>query len=465
MTSGAPSGPGDGWTLCIDFGAAFSKAAAAPRGAWRQFDPAMVRPLMLNGVASGANPFLLDSAIFVDEGCILFGAAAIGRAEQLQHLKRQALRSFKTLLSAPDLERALNISATSSVDPHRVFKLRDLIILYLAFLSRAVRRAIAADPVLAGAGQMQLRFAAPAWREGEGASLHRVVVRLFGEAQTVQGLLGDALFSEQGVSVAAARAALASAAASSAAGNLRMGMIFEATAAAAYSSIGLAESGGHFLVIDVGAGTTDVAAVARDAAALVELQGARLTLTRAGDFLDRVLLNIAVAAAPGFKTEAQKAELWHMLARSIREIKETLFAEKRAAIRHDERTSVIRLRDLERDKDFRQFTKSIALTFERGLDVVIAHAVKDGQDAVHVIAVGGGAETPFIQELIHRKPARAGKVRVLPHAATPAWAHAPAFGGALAPVFPQMAIAIGGALAPETMLARTEKTARLHPAL
>ena len=37
------------WTLCIDFGTAFSKAAAAPRDAWTRFDPRFVRPLMLGG--------------------------------------------------------------------------------------------------------------------------------------------------------------------------------------------------------------------------------------------------------------------------------------------------------------------------------------------------------------------------------------------------------------------------------
>ena len=44
------------WTLCIDFGTAFSKAAAAPTGAWTRFDPATVRPLMLNGAGAGGPP-------------------------------------------------------------------------------------------------------------------------------------------------------------------------------------------------------------------------------------------------------------------------------------------------------------------------------------------------------------------------------------------------------------------------
>ena len=67
--------------------------------------------------------------------------------------------------------------------------------------------------------------------------------------------------------------------------------------------------------------------------------------------------------------------------------------------------------------------------------------------------MGGGAGAPFIQALLSRKPARGGKLVIETREATPEWAHAPAFEGNLAPVFPQLAIAIGGALAPETMLA------------
>ena len=99
------------WTLCMDFGTAFSKAAAAPAGAWSRFDPAQVRPLMLSGHDPEANAFLLDSAVFIDDDRVLFGRAAIARAEELDDKKRMALRSFKTLLSVTDLDRALNTNA------------------------------------------------------------------------------------------------------------------------------------------------------------------------------------------------------------------------------------------------------------------------------------------------------------------------------------------------------------------
>ena len=79
-------------------------------------------------------------------------------------------------------------------------------------------------------------------------------------------------------------------------------------------------------------------------------------------------------------------------------------------------------------------------------------AAARGRGGVQAIAVGGGASAPFIQGLIRSKGLRSSP-RVTPRAATPDWAHAREFQGNLAPVFPQLAIAIGGALAPKEMLA------------
>jgi pimeloyl-ACP methyl ester carboxylesterase len=111
------------------------------------------------------------------------------------------------------------------------------------------------------------------------------------------------------------------------------------------------------------------------------------------------------------------------------------------------------LRELERDQDFRTFTASLTEAYDHGLEVVRDAAMIAERREVHAIAVGGGAGAPFVQELIRRRPPRAGRLNFVARPATPDWAHAPEFNGNLAPVFPQLAIAIGGALAPEAMLA------------
>jgi molecular chaperone DnaK (HSP70) len=437
------------WTLCVDFGTAYSKAAAAPRNAWSRFDPASVRPLMIGGVQETGNAFLLESAVFVDDDRILFGRAAMARAEEAGR-KRMALRSFKTLLSVSDLDRALNTSAPASVDPHRIFQMRDLIVLYLAYLLSAVDAAAAYDPMVREATSIERRYAAPAWRSGDSAGMHQSIVQLFGEAETLRHAVGDQILEPEGVPLSVVSDLLPKAMAAPA--PYEMGLIFEATAAAAYTSIGLPDSGAHLIVIDMGAGTTDIAALARSGARLSELPEARVTLKQAGDFIDSVIANIVLTNSRWAKTQAQQTELWRAVQRHMRDIKEAVFEEGRATLRHDGRMISVQMRDIERDRDFKEFMKGLANAYQFGLDVLRDDVMARGRTEIQAIAVGGGAAAPFIRELIKKTKAR-GNTRVTPRPATPDWAHAREFRGNLAPVFPQLAISIGGALAPEQMLA------------
>ncbi|HYD88955.1 MAG TPA: Hsp70 family protein [Vitreimonas sp.] len=438
------------WTLCVDFGTAYSKAAAAPADAWMRFDPALVRPLMLSGAQGTGNPFLLDSAVFVDEGRVLFGRAAIARADALAGKRRVALKSFKTLLSVSDLDRALNTNAPLSIDPHRVFQMRDLIVLYLAYLLEAVAQACAADPVVAGATHIDYRYAAPAWRSGDSAGMHDIIMRLFGEAEAFRGLAGKKLMSPDGVAINTIASALPKAMAQ--ARSFDMGLIFEATAAAAYTSVGLEDSGSHMIVVDMGAGTTDIAALARVATRAVELPEARVTLKQAGDLIDRIIANKVIERAGGLRSREDQTDLWNVLMRQMRDIKEGLFADGRATLRHRGKSIALSMRDIERDADFKDFYKSLNEAFAHGLRVARGDAVMRGRSEVQAIAVGGGAAAPFIQDLLKKKMTRSTP-RVVVRPATPEWAHAREFQGNLAPVFPQLAIAIGGALAPDGMLA------------
>lgn len=436
------------WTLCIDFGTAFSKAAAAPTGAWSRFDPASVRPLMLS--AEGQNAFLLDSAVFVDEDRVLFGRAALNEADAQADSKRAALRSFKTLLSVSDLDRALNTNAPLTIDPHRVFQMRDLIVLYLAYLLASIDRAIAADPILAQGGTFSRRYAAPAWRAGDSAGMHDVIVRLFGEAEAFRAIVGKRILAPDGLSLRTISDALPKAMDQAEA--LEMGLIYEATAAAAYTSVGLESASSHMIVVDMGAGTTDIAALARLGPRTIELPEARVTLKQAGDFIDRVIANRVLESAKWAKRQQEKTELWGVLMHQMGDIKEAIMADGRATLRNQGRSISLSFKEIEKDEDFREFYKSLRDAYDHALAIVRDDARARGRSDVQAIAVGGGAATPFIQDLIRRKM-ESTRPRVIPRPATPDWAHAREFRGNLAPVFPQLAIAIGGALAPDSMLA------------
>ncbi|MBS0386650.1 MAG: hypothetical protein JSS00_15015, partial [Proteobacteria bacterium] len=102
--------------------------------------------------------------------------------------------------------------------------------------------------------------------------------------------------------------------------------------------------------------------------------------------------------------------------------------------------------------DFRSFSRTLGDAYDAALEVASKFAALHGGREIQSVAVGGGAHAPFIQNLIRRKPKRS-KVQVIARPPTPDWAHAAEFRGNLAPVFPQLAIAIGGAIAPADMLA------------
>ena len=106
--------------------------------------------------------------------------------------------------------------------------------------------------------------------------------------------------------------------------------------------------------------------------------------------------------------------------------------------------------------------ETITDAYQRGLAIARGDAKARKGTQVDAVAVGGGAAAPFIQEMIRAKP-RGGGPRVEPRPATPDWARAREWQGNLAPVFPQLAIAIGGALAPEGMLAARAGVSRAEP--
>lgn len=440
---------GGDWTLCIDFGTAFSKAAAAPIDAWSSFDPAWVRPLLLAGDEANQNRFLLESAVFVGDDRVVFGASAVASARALARERRVALRSFKTLLSVSDLDRALNTSAPAAVDPHRIFTMRDLVTLYLAYLLASIEHAISLDAELAEADIGERRYAAPAWRSGDSAGLHSAVVALFAEAEALAARLGARLLAPEGLSIVDVEKALSAPATMA---HADMGLIFEASAAAAYTSIGLERSAAHMVVVDIGAGTTDIAALFRSGARVRELPQARITLRQAGDFLDHVIANLAIAAAgASMQTSDEQTPFWNLLIAQMGEIKESIFLDGRAVLRHRNRTHVIKRRDLERDKDYRAFVSDLSHAFEHSLKIARRHAQAESRREIQVIAVGGGSAAPFVHDMLTRASS-SGAVKVIPRPATPQWAYE-VFDGNLAPVFPQLAIAIGGALAPREMLA------------
>lgn len=435
--------PGAGACVCVDLGTALSKASIFLGGDLPA--SAAVAPLPI-GAASGAeHPLLTPSAMFVDEGRIYFGPAALKQAHDVVETKRSPILSFKMVLSAQDVDATLALKLGRAVDPTGVLRHRDALVLYLAYLDQLVRAAVASEPSLpSGLADAPRRLTSPHWHEQSEAG--RVVARLVEESAVVSARLGAMLLNEFGVSLAQATEALERGRAAVATGYFE-GLVFEShSAASAYANFAV-NTVPHILVVDMGAGTTDMAGFEVEGRAprcvLTEIEGARQCCALAGDEIDGILMDLFVRAGRAQGVDAED-RLWRQVRLQVKELKRDLFSKGKAVFKHGRRQITVARETLVADASFKAFCRALVETVRSSLELVAAKAQREG--AVTILLAGGGSNMPFLADLVKTAGSRCGlKVKVeafgtnwaLPHRHHP-----------LAGMFPQMAISMGGALAP-----------------
>lgn len=433
---------GSEWTVCVDFGTANSKAAAVRRD---ERDPRAVRPLI---ISDAANPFLLPGLLIVDpdEKRVLFGQTAQRVAGGLP-ANREALRSFKTLLGARDLSRSVRTLLPPGIDPTRQFRQRDLLVLFLAYLLRGVARAIERDVTVRAAGSrgFALRYTRPDWNRAAAAGHNREIAAMFKDAAGIAEELAPSLDAGI-VSVDSALAALD--AASGRRVDLEVeGAVFEAAAAAfaCLESTGPRSAG--VLVLDVGAGTTDIGAIGFGGDDAWEIGEARRTVSQAGDAIDVALLNLVIERSRLRGVDA-RARAWRDLLVDVRAGKEHMLTSGKAAFRVGDRVVRLSAREAMEAPDIAAAFDAIEDAFLDGLQAA-AEAVRNaGGTTLTVVAVGGGAALPAVQAMARSGRPKGVRLRIERAPSVPDWAQKTAFGGAFAPIFPMMAVAIGGASAP-----------------
>lgn len=408
-----------------------------------------VAPLPLGAAAGSEHSLLTPSAMYVDDGRLFFGPAALQRAKAGVDRRRNPIVSFKLVLSAREIEPTLALKMSRSVDPTSTLNHRDGIILYLAYLDQLIRAAVATEPGLPPwVADAPRRLTSPNWRSVNEAG--RVVAGLVDESVAVSREFGVALLAPDGVLLTRMREVLDQARATPVRGFFG-GIVFESlSAASAYSNFARATDP-FVLVIDMGAGTTDIAGFERDTAAspsgLVEVAGANQCCLLAGDELDNILIDLLVRSGGQADLDVED-RLWRAVKLSAKALKRDLFEKGESAFK-DRKTRLRLTRDaLERDASFRAYCNALTQTIAESLTPLHARAKQSRAKAITVLLAGGGSNLPFLASLVRTAAARAKiklKVKIERFGAN--WAlphrHHP-FAG----VFPQLAIAMGGALAP-----------------
>lgn len=407
-----------------------------------------IRPLRLGEIGGGNRPFLIPSALYLDRRHIHFGANAINRLLASGQDDRELARSFKAILGTNDFEEALKFYPRACVDPDRAFRLRDLIVLYLAYLLVLVDAATTGmfPHGATASSAARLRFSRPGWIPGRIAAAHEIMSTLFSEAHNVRAILGEALTSPDGLPYASARAALDAARANAAVFDSLDGGIYEASAVGVCHFCDRAAPN-SLLIVDVGGGTSDVAGLMREPFSedIRVIRTARRTIDVAGDDFDAALAELLLVKSR-LQSKSELTVLWRSIMPSIRELKEQLFAQGHVEVNFRGRKFRCTARDFETDEGFKAALQQIVSLYEFSLREMIAAAKAQGQRRIGVVLAGGGSCLPALKKAITRPRWLGFGVKLEHLPATPKWAHELASAQEFDTLFAQLSAAFGAAI-------------------
>lgn len=434
-----------GVTLCLDFGTAMSKAFAM-QGDEKPIELAL-------GVRAGGSGYPVDSTLFItDDGLIVFGPQAVARGAQAVESGRARFDSPKARLSMGEQGEIDKIYVGPDINPTTTqISEGELITLYLGYLTGLAVSELEAQ---GHSRYTSRRFARPCWSDDRNRWAEPLLRRMLAQAQ----ILADTFDGrwQSGIPVAEAKMALA---------KLRELATFpdylldqgipEPVAAAASLMLRDEAQREIFMVVDVGAGTTDFGVFLlqnnpdKDVCLTRIIPGTIEYLPQAGNLVDD-LLKFYVLDSEGIDPGSPEGK--HnktYLDSRIRIYKETLFRDGVVEVTLANHSRVVVDRDgflksprvlnfAQRLKD--KLEKVLAVVGDGYLDLLEKIDLK-------VVLTGGGASLPMVSDLAKGVvEVRGRKIMRKPTPVVPAWIEEtyPQFSSQ----YPQLAVAIGGA-APE----------------
>lgn len=456
-----------GWRLCLDFGTAFCKAAACVPG----YPPRLLRIADAAGQGVGGrdgeypDDYMLETAVVITEdGTLSFGRRATTAAGG----RTRVLQAIKDPLTRADGPQDLDQMLPREFNPTHVdVPLRDVIALYLAFLTQAALVASSRDGCVDRS--VVRAVTAPAFDADKGAWVNAELGSLLAQAEFIGCHFGNRLFT--GVPLREAIECIAR----SARGEVRSGLVMDSAtepiAAFAARLLHFTPQNQHLrnvvMVVDIGAGTTDFAlfasGVRNGRMRTRQVEHSHRSLPVAGNAIDdalvaHVLSRARMANSPNVndirvELESDKREL--------RALKEELFGKRETTRIYGGVTVRLMLDEFLAEASMRRVIRQIKDTFDAVLQEVLP-ARRGGRVVVYFS--GGGAGLPFLEQFVpvsetsftHAATGRSGLVRLVkPRDHRPSW-HANlgyealwrACGGTREPTddfFGRVAVALGGA--------------------
>ena len=429
--------------LCLDFGTSFSKASACKTLAFNDV------PELIN-IAFGEDDndsarFFLPSELFIHDDRIYFGMAVRKKFEIVEADQDRLIDSPKQYMTlgteVADLHQK---PLRPEQDASQSLSQRDALVLYLSHLNHLSERSLQSEESPA---DVKRRYAHPGWDDASTDANSKAMARIMAESI----MLSKCFSREFEESMPLAMAEDIARRAREADGDdlpfeLLVEPVLEATAAGAGALMATREQHRQpYVILDIGAGTTDVAGCLcvnnpnNDYVRVAEVTGARKAIRRAGNNIDSILLNEILERSSLARGTMEYNQVSRGLRKMIRDYKETLFNE---GVLLAELTSgeivEIELTDFLGLGSVRKLFDEIKMIVTDAAFVVVGD---DGP--VHLVATGGGATLPIVQDLVSQPIEKNGDRLKLQLRESMPDDLRDAYPG-LGNVYPQLAVSVGG---------------------
>lgn len=455
------------WVLCLDFGTAKSKAFAATVTDEEDdeeepdFEPL---PLGDDDRDLDGSKYEVSSCVWIDDdGRLFVGSEAIKRGRNYggDPSTRRPLDSLKQEISQvnPDGGPApLARKLPREVDPSSTLTYTDAVTIYLAYLTDLATTAVARR---VGTRYVRRRFTVPCWP----ATQRRWAAKLLGRCLLRAQVLADTFRDRWREGIPVQQVAWAVRAAAANDGELTRLAATESddliewtrgtleALAAASARVWRGRFGRDLLlVVDVGAGTTDLSLfwVVQQAAEhrAFPIVGGNSGIRQAGDTLDRLLVEALLRKAGLGVDDTGRRARDGLRDKGVRQMKERLFqvGNLTEILVNDEKVT-LSLQEFIESEWVKNFADRIADTIQELLDGVHpswGRAV--GDKGITLVLTGGGCDLPMITSLKDRRWRLHG--HVVPFRLAPRVPRSveDRFDAPFIQAYPRLAVAMGGAL-------------------
>jgi hypothetical protein len=390
-----------GVRLCLDFGTAMSKATLVDDNK----ESIHVLRLGEQGDQEVVNePLMLVSSIYIDNGGLLwFGQQAIEKSlEEDEDGSRLRIDSVKASIS----DGGLSVCLDKRSNPTSLsVTYGDMVLANLMFLTWAVNHCV---EDLGYPRNLYRRFAVPCLQGQREKKAIQTLGKMLGDAQILADTYLEAL--PKGIPLEDFMASVEELGRLENQYNFIGEYLTEPLGVAGSRMTFERKVHSYFLVVDVGAGTTDFGLFkvhydpATKTNGSVEAEGSARVVTEAGNHLDELLMHYVLSKAAISQEDAIWTNVFGALQREIRSYKETLFNEGDVVIPLLN-SEIVELTlgeflSLEPVIDFR---KNLMATVDEIFDSVDKSWVRSiPQGRLGVVLTGGGAQLPMIKAIANK---------------------------------------------------------------